>query len=260
MHPDIGSVIVSTWFGPEMPRLHATCISSWLANGYRAVIYSYRNNISGLPPKAEIVDASTILSEDKMFFLKNKTAYAQFSDIFRLELLRNVKGIWCDADYLVLRPFPDFKEIMIGKERGDWPCNAVMWMPSDHPIVTNILQTFHRGTLADWTYFKPQMLSALYRLQGKEFTISDLPKGHWGRHALVHYIRKLKLTKSLQPQDRFYAPESYTGELFEKKDFARISDNAEISGIHFFNKEAQNDTPVEDRFYAWAHERYYKYL
>lgn len=260
MQPDIGTTIVTTWFGSEMPRLHATCIASWLANGYRAVIYSYRNEISGLPSKAEIVDASTILSEDKMFFLKNKTAYAHFSDIFRLELLKNSKGIWCDADYLVLRPFPEFNEIMIGKERGNWPCNAVMWMPPDHPIVTNILRTFHHGNLADWTYFKPQMLAAFYWLIRKEFTISDLPNGHWGRHALKHYIRKLKLTKNLQPQDRFYAPETYIGELFEKTDFSRISDNPEVSGTHFFNKRAQKDAPKEGSFYAWAHQRYYQYL
>lgn len=260
MQSDIGSAVVTTWFGSDMPRLHATCVASWLANGFRAIIYSYRDKISGLPPKAEIVDAATILPEDKMFFLKGSASYANFSDIFRLELLRASKGIWCDADYLVLRPFPEFKEIMIGKERGNWPCNAVMWMPADHLIVTNILQTFHRGKLAEWTYFKPRMLAAYYGLVGKEFTIADLPNGHWGRHALKHYIRKLKLTEKLLPQDRFFAPETYTGELFEKRDFTRISDGAEISGIHFFNKKAPNDMPVEGSFYDWAHQKYCQYL
>ena len=259
MLQDIGHSIVTAWFGPKLPRLHATCIASWLANGYRAIVYSYRDKIQGLPSGAELRDASLIMPESKLFFLKNSEAYAHFSDIFRLELLKQECGIWCDADYLVLRPFPDIQNILLGKERRNLPCNAVMWMPAEHPILSGILSKFNTNPLGEWTYLKPRILSIVRKLSGQQFTLADLPPGHWGRHALKYYMKKLRIEGDLQPQDRFYAEESYTGELFRPGDFSRISDNPEVCGIHFFNKDSQHDEPVASSFYHWASTNFQAY-
>lgn len=98
--------IATTWFGPKMPPLHAACVASWIASGRRAIVYSYRDRIEGLPPKAEIHDGSEILPEKEIFFRRESKAYAHFSDIFRMEMLRRGLGVWCDADFFLLRDFP----------------------------------------------------------------------------------------------------------------------------------------------------------
>ena len=251
--------IVTTWFGDTMPRLHALCIASWLANGHRAIIYSYRDSISGLPAGAEIVDATTVVSQEHMFFA-TEGIYAHFSDIFRMELLKQGLGVWCDADYMVLRPFPEFDEVMIGRERGDWPCNAIMWMPGDHPIAAGVLENFYRGGLSEWSIAKSRLRHVMRRVRGETIQLQDYPNGHWGRHALTYYVRRLGIADKLQPQDRFFAPETYTGELFVAGDHSRVSDNPEVSGIHFFEKSRQHDEPEPGSFYAWASDRFAGHL
>lgn len=252
--------LVTTWFGPALPRLHALCIASWIDAGYEAVVYSFRDRIEGMPSKVTIRNGEDILSKEKMFFLKGQSNYAHFSDIFRMELLRNELGVWCDADYMVLRPFPECNEMMIARERNDWPCNAVMWMPADHPIITGVLENFARDGLAEWTYIKPRWHAFLAKLQGREFTIADMPNGHWGRHALDYYVRKLGLEPQLLPQDTFYAEETYTGELFEAKPFDRLLSSEAVKGVHFFNKRRKGEEPLSGSFYDWANNRFCRYL
>lgn len=144
---------------------------------------------------------------------------------------------------------------MIGRERDGWPCNAVMYMPPEHPIAVGVLENYRRKGLAEWTYIKPRARKLLFDLIGREYGIADLPNGHWGRHALQHYVRKLKLWDKLQPQDRFFAEETYTGVLLEPGDHSRISENPEVCGVHFFEKKKQNQAPAPGSFYAWARER-----
>ena len=246
--------IVTTWFGDEMPRLHALCIASWLAGGYRAIVYSYRDRIAGLPAGAEIVNASSVLGKERMFFA-TQGIYAHFSDIFRMELLNRGLGIWCDADSVVLRPFPAFDEIMIGRERGDWPCNAVMWLPERHPIALGVLENFNRGGLSEWSIAKSRLRHVMRRITGETIRLQDYPNGHWGRHALTYYVGRLGLDDKLQPQDRFFAPETYTGELFEPGDHTRLTDNPEVSGSHFFEKKKQAEAPVRGSLTHWAVQR-----
>ncbi len=248
--------LVTTWFGESLPHLHALCIASWIDAGYDAVVYSFRDRIEGLPEKATILDGDSILSKDKMFFLRNQSNYAHFSDIFRMELLRRELGIWCDADYMVLRPFPEVEDMMIGRERNDWPCNAVMWMRPDHPIIDGVLKNFARPGLAEWTYIKPRWHAFLAKIQRRPFTIADLPNGHWGRHALDYYVRKHRLGDKLLPQDTFFAEETYTGELYEPGSFERLIGNDAVKGLHFFNKSRANGNPDPGSFYAWATERF----
>ncbi len=248
--------IETTWFGPQLPRLHALCIASWIEAGYEANVYSYRDSIEGLPSGATIINGEKIVSSDKMFFLKNQSNYAHFSDIFRIELMQRGLGTWCDADYMMLRPFPQVENVMIGRERNDWPCNAVMWIRPGHPISNGILRNFDKNGLAEWTYIKPRWHAFLAKLQGKPYTLEDLPNGHWGRHALDYFIRKLKLDDAILPQKTFYAEETYTGALFEKQPFEHLTEDEGVKGFHFFNKSHDHDNPTPGSFFAWATEKF----
>jgi hypothetical protein len=249
--------IATTWFSEVIPPLHALCLASWMYHGYEAVVYSYRDKIEGLPSGTTLRDGQEILSQEHMdAFMQGRKGFAHFSDIFRMELLNRGLGVWCDADYLMLQPLPICDEIMIGRERNNWPCNAVMWMPPNHPIARGLLENYYRGGLAEWTYIKPRWHALIAKMRGREYTIDDLPNGHWGRHALDYYVRRLKLSNNLLPQDAFFAEETYTGELFEPKPFDRLIDNPEVYGLHLFWKRKQNDAPEAGSFYAWAKEKY----
>lgn len=247
--------LVTTWFGESLSPLHAACIASWVAAGREAVVYSYRDHIAGLPPGATLLNGEEILPEEKMFFRTKMPSYAHFSDIFRMVLLDRGLGTWCDADFFLLRDLPETDEIMIGRERNGWPCNAVMWMRPGHPIARGVIEAFGRGRLAPWTYAKPRWHAFLAAIAGRPFTIGDLPHGHWGRHPLDYYVRKLRLGDQLLPQDAFFAEETYTGQLFEAGPFDRLVDNPQVKGIHFFNKNGAGAAAVPGSFYAYALDR-----
>lgn len=249
--------IVTTWFSDSLSPLHALCVASWMEQGYEAVVYSYRDKIEGLPKGVTLRNGEEILSEERMdAFMQGHKGFAHFSDIFRMELLDRGLGVWCDADYLMLKPLPVGDEIMIGRERNGWPCNAVMWMTPGHPIAKGVLENYYRGGLAEWTYIKPRAQAFLARLKGRDFTIDDLPNGHWGRHPLDYYTKRLRLGSKLLSQDAFYAEETYTGELFEVKPFDRLIDNANIYGLHFFWKRKKDYAPEPGSFYDWARARF----
>lgn len=252
--------LVTTWFGESMPRLHQVCIASWIAQGREAIVYSYRDKIDGLPPKATVLDGEPILSQRHVFFSLRPGVYANFSDIFRMEMLRRGLGTWVDADYFMIRDFPEFDEVMIGIERGGWPCNAVMYLPPEHPIAAGVVDGFFAGGVPRWSYVKTRWRSIRSKVTGETFGLEQMPHGQWGRHALVYYTRKLGLRSKLQPQDRFFAEETYTGELFDPTPFERVSDNPEVSGAHLFNKRGEQGPFEPGSFMAWAEDRVRPFL
>lgn len=254
--------IVTFWAGDRLPPLYTVCIASWLANGYEAAVYSYNDTIGGIPSGAELKDARQLFEIEQFYRFQYKNGVPHFSDVFRMELLRRDEGVWCDTDYLAIRRFPEGRGYILGGERGGWPCNAVMWFPSDHRMPREILDVYRSGRFAaaPWSYAKTRWRAARATLSGRRLGLGELPHGHWGRHALLHYTRKLKLRDEMLPDDAFFAPETYTNELLEAGNFQRLIEDPGVYGVHFFSKKGAKAPPVKGSFYAWAAEKYAAFL
>ena len=123
-----------------------------------------------------------------------------------------------------------------------------------YKIPNALLEAFASNRMAPWTYAKPRFHALIASLTGREHTIADMPNGHWGRHALDYWTRKLKLRSKLQPQKRFFHETTYTGELMQPTAFEHLVEDDEIAGLHLFAKRIQSDFP-EGSFALWAQQR-----
>ncbi|MCI4665884.1 MAG: hypothetical protein MRY74_14300 [Neomegalonema sp.] len=252
--------IVSYWFGESVPPLYTVCMASWAALDYKPVLYSYFDRIEGVPSSVEIRDASEILGREHQRRFEHRSGHAHFADIFRMELMQRGLGVWCDTDYLALKRFPAPKSVLLAKERGDWPANAVFWTPPEHPIPTGVLKAYRSDSLGPWAYAKTRWRALRKMFRGQKMALKDLPHAHWGRHAMVYYVWRLGIKNELLPQDTFFAPETYTNELLRAEPFDRIISEPAIHGIHFFAKKGLNEPPVAGSFYEWAWNKYKPYF
>lgn len=122
-------VIQSLWIGGRLSTLERLCIASFLQNGHQFHLYTY-GEVSDVPNGTTILDGRTIVPEDKVFANRSPGigfgSHAAFSDLFRMELLRQRGGWWVDTDVVCVRPF-DFKEpeIIATSWEGQWGDLAV---------------------------------------------------------------------------------------------------------------------------------------
>jgi hypothetical protein len=89
------------------------CISSFVKNNFNVNVWSYDQ--LKLPNGATHMDASKVLSKDLLFNFEmpkgNVGSIAAFSDLFRLEVIKNFGGWWFDTDCICLRSEEEFRVI-----------------------------------------------------------------------------------------------------------------------------------------------------
>lgn len=103
-------VIQSLWIGNPLSNLEKLCVQSFLDHGHEFHLYVY-DDIDGIPDGATVKDANEIISSSEIFQFKN--GYAQFSDLFRFEMLYKIGGFWVDMDTVCIKPFVFADEIII---------------------------------------------------------------------------------------------------------------------------------------------------
>jgi len=103
-------VIQSLWIGSPLSNLEKLCVQSFLDHGHEFHLYVY-DDIDGIPGGATVKDANEIISSSEIFQFKG--GYAQFSDLFRFEMLHKIGGFWVDMDSVCIKPFVFDNEIVI---------------------------------------------------------------------------------------------------------------------------------------------------
>ena len=239
--------IVTFWHGGALPRLHHECIRSWKGFDYEVTLYFYEM-VSNIPKGVALVDARTVLRLPEAKLLRN---WAAVADIIRLILVQEPKNVWIDTDLCLIRPIPSAEGILLGYQWKNKICNAIISLPENTRIPQEILEHFYAGTLGPWTHTKPKLKHFFSKISKTHYGFDRLPNSHWGSHALEYYIKRHKLHDYLLPQKAFYSNETYTGQLFEKNDFAHLIDDQEIFGLHFFNKNYNFELPEKGSFYEW---------
>lgn len=204
-------VIASFWHGP-LSWLERLCIDSFVQRGHAFHLYSY-DQIDGLPNGAVWKDAATILPQDKLVFYKGRGTAGVFSDYFRMSLLKAEKGIWADADVYCVRPFQNPPPYFFGFERPGSINGAVLLIPSDAPLLDDLLSVF---TQTERPLFEPhlplfrRLEVAAKRLAGQPVPPEYMQYGATGPFALTHYVRQRGLWDQVQPSEVFY-PVPYEG-------------------------------------------------
>ncbi len=115
--------ICTFWYGPRLRDVDRICLASMVMTGQRVKLFSYAP-IENVPAGVELHDASSILPE--LVFKRldpgypnfhSRTTIVQFSDIFRIMLMKHKQGVWLDTDVYLLKQFhPDPSKPYLARE------------------------------------------------------------------------------------------------------------------------------------------------
>jgi hypothetical protein len=260
MRPDI----VTFWHGP-LDGLRQTCLRSQLAAGHKVTVYSF-DRVPGLPEGIGNADAEAILPH--AFSERLRPAQAdggwrdwtvlQFSDFFRMRLMRHGAGLWLDADVLLLRPVEiDPPKPFFAWERPRQLGNSVLYLPPDDPIVSAFEELMKQEELTpDWLALRHRLTFALRRLRGRSDRLSDIRVAIFGPAALTALARRAGQAHHALPKKSFYAVHAEPKRFFEPSDFSALTGDPAITGLHISPKGRGSQPPIAGSLYAWATERF----
>ena len=203
--------IVSFWHGP-FSWLERLSVASFCRNGHPVEIYTYAP-AADFPEGAVQRDAAEIVPADRLVFYKGKGTPGVFSDQFRLCLLKASRGIYSDLDVYCVRPWAELPDYVMGLESATSVNNAVLGMPSDEPLLDDLLSVFEVGRrplLEPHLPLGRRLEVAARRLLGDRVAPEHMQFGATGPFALTYYLRVRGLLAKALPQAVFY-PIPYEG-------------------------------------------------
>lgn len=198
-------IIASFWHGP-LSWLEHLSITSFVAQGHKVDIYSYAPQ-GELPKGAEWKDAETVVPRARLFFYKGHGTPGAFSDLFRMNLMRQERGIWADCDVYCVKPLDDLGDYIFSWERPGSINGAVLHIPSDAPLLDDLMSIFD---LDNRPLFEPhlplgrRLEVAARRLMGDPVTPAYMQYGATGPFALTHFVPKHGLLDKVLPRSVFY--------------------------------------------------------
>ena len=197
--------IASFWHGP-LSWLERVSIASFVRQGHPVHVYSYEPE-GDLPTGAEWKNAEDVLPRDKMFFYKGRGTPGAFSDLFRMSLMRQVRGIWADCDVYCVRPIEGLGDYIFSWERPGSINGAVLRIPADAPLLDDLLSIFETDNRPLFEPHLPlgrRLEVAARRLLGDPVPPAYMQYGATGPFALTHFVPKHGLLDKVLPNTVFY--------------------------------------------------------
>ncbi len=129
------------WHGPPLTVVHRACLQSFVNYGHVFELYAYEFIDAG--PGITIKDAGLVMARDELFYFSNpiieELEVAPFSDLFRLKVLLQYGGWWCDVDTMCLsKGMPDCRYAWARDNPEFHPklvSNGVLCFPPGDPII-----------------------------------------------------------------------------------------------------------------------------
>jgi len=259
MLPDV----VTFWHGP-LDALRRLCLRSQVAAGHRVTVYSF-DPIPRLPEGVANADAEAILPHEFSERLRppepdgswRDWTLLQFSDFFRMRLMRRRSGLWLDADVLLLKTV----EIDPAKPYFAWEGprqlgNSALYLPSDDRIVMAFEKLMTQDELTpDWLALRHRVIFTLYRLRGRH-RVSDIRVALYGPAALTALASRAGELHHALPKKSFYAVHAEPRLFFERSDFSKLIADPDVVGFHISPKGRGHEKPLPGSLYEWATERF----
>jgi hypothetical protein len=151
------------WTGRGSPYQHL-CLTSWLAHGFDAVVYTMDADIQ-LPEGVEKRPAAEILDLDGKIY-RYKTGFGEGSpslhaNLFRYYLLLQ-GGWWLDADVVVCSDNLPEQDIFLAWQANKVIGNAIMRFPADSAVMRDaVTEALRIGDNATWAQTGPALISGL---------------------------------------------------------------------------------------------------
>ncbi|WP_179997093.1 MULTISPECIES: glycosyltransferase [unclassified Acinetobacter] len=232
------AVIHALWVGRKLGMLSRCCLRSFVMRGHEVHLHVYED-IEDVPEGVKCVDANKIIPKNKIIKHNETGSYALFSDIFRYELMRKVDGIYVDCDVYCLKPLsiPEHGYVL-GFEDDEWINGAILRIPPKSELIESLLTAaYDPFFVPPWFKNKIRLKLKVKKIFGAGRSISDMPWGVIGPKAITYYVKKLGLTKFVQPIDVFY-PLHYQciSQLWDPELSVQDITTSRTLGIHLYNE------------------------
>ena len=198
--------LVSYWDGP-VKWLERLCVRSMREAGHPVILFGH--DVAALEREglgaSEIHDAREILAEDHPANrYRQAGAFQHFADVFRLELLRQGRGVWTDMDCLMLKPIAPKEGYLFGRFNGDTLNNAVLMLPRGSAV----LEAYYAGITAvpfrmPWSTPQRRLRRNLAILMGEPLP-DPRSRTNIGPRALTYYVKRHGLFERAEPPPVFY--------------------------------------------------------
>lgn len=257
--------ICTFWYGPRLRDVDRICLASMVMTGQRVKLFSYAP-VENVPTGVELHDAESILPEETFKrldpnypALHTRRTIVQFSDLFRIMLMKHKQGVWLDTDvYLVKQFHPDPTVPYLARENRFRVGVSALYLPADHPIIGEFEAYIAASyALPRWLGIRRGKLRPLYyKAIGKEVTPAAIGITVFGNDGISRLARKYGIFKKAAPQENFY--------YWVGRDATRIYDpsygleplkHPDFIGFHVHQKHKDVVSLRSGSFYEWAVER-----
>jgi hypothetical protein len=224
------------WVGSRLRYLERLSIQSAQAAGHELTLWSYEpGNLAGVPPGVSVRDAREVMSDPRRTKHFEGKFKAFGADFFRYEIFAHGLGCWMDLDVIVLEPLEFTTPHVFGWERADSVNTAVLRIPNDSPMLTELRSIPHQN----WRppFFGPRRTAKYFsqRVRGN-VELEDLPWGVTGPGMVTYLVRKYGLLDQVQPQPVFYPVRYDQAEaLFDDATVVEHMLTADTVAIHMWN-------------------------
>jgi len=198
--PDLHSL----WIGSGLTWLERLCLVSWLAQGHRAVLWTYQP-IEQVPEGVEARDAREILPESAITFHRSSGSVALFANRFRYHLLARYPVTWLDTDVLLVRPVANHSPYLFAWEVPNSICNAVLRLPGGCALLRALLALTDAAVpVPHWWPLKDRLHQRVRGLVRRHQRAENMEWGTFGPRALTQILRRHGKAIEALPSDVFY--------------------------------------------------------
>jgi len=199
-------VIVSYWEG-RLSWLERLSFATMLAMGHQVQLFTrdvatLRAGLEGI----DVFDVRDVLPDVAPAVLYHEQKhFALYADIVRVALLRQSRGLWCDADCVLLTPLAQPDGYVMGwLDEGRRINNAVLYMPQGSALLEAYWTAITAIPVrAPWATPRVRISRELSILCGNDFP-RDIEDMSIGPRALTYFVARLGLQSHASPQGRFY--------------------------------------------------------
>ncbi len=192
------------WIGDRLPPLAKGCLGSFVRQGHKVVLHSYKD-LDNVPAGVEVRDAALVIPQDKIIRHAKTNSPSLFSNYFRYKLWEQDQGYWIDCDLYCIRPIHIEDNPVFGRQDNGLINGAILRLDADCPLRTSLLRLFEDKT-AEFPWIRPR---ARIRARIKSMLfgkpkIAYMPWGSCGPNAITWLARHHKLDGKALAEEVFY--------------------------------------------------------
>lgn len=254
--------ICTFWFGDELRLVDRLCLSSMVMTGQHVKLFSHKP-VKNVPKGVELCDAEPILPLSVLYQLdakfpdyKPNRTIVQFSDIFRVMLMKYQQGVWLDTDVYLVKPFqPDENKVWLASENRNRVGVSALYFQPNNPII-NAFENYleKKDPVPEWLGFKRRVWTPLrLRLNNEEVLPGKLGITIFGNDGISRLAKRYGFFNEAMPKETFYYWTGRNAErIFDPAYGLEPLNDERFIGFHIHKKAKTVNIPQKGSFYDWA--------